>query len=713
MGKSVVVDDPDVPGNVFFVVVDDPDVPGNVFRIWVEADPDILPIISGAGNSSVAGATSSGSGSVVSPGITGAGASTSDGATSSGAGTVATPAITGSGASTAGAAASAGAGTVSGGGGFDAETLFFDDTIAGNQLATTKRAGVDTLPVGASITGTTLNITGTVTLDRWDLRGYFISHNSGTATITNCELEELSGGNFQNLVYIAPGVTSTTIQNSTLYGQGINSTMSALLKQDVSGTGFSAVAPGNITFEYNRVARYLSDGLKLTGPGVIRRNFFDTAVALANTPTAWDSVTTFPLDYAVTDGGNTFISKLAGNTNHATTDTTWWRAAPAPHSDQVNPYAMIGAGQLSITENFFNRSDKDRKFSPFGQIGIGINNSYRGNLNTGTDLPHGLVVLSGNVMAGGETLNTYPVSMGTPQSSVNFVGDTFDGTNRVTANSGGAYIFPDGYAGNGHTVVVPSSSYTRPVKLVSGASDPAGKQLVGFKTLKFAGNAGTQNIQLEGFSGGIRSFLAAGDVILVMVSTSATTSRTLGIAAQGVQITTASLFANSSYDTNAIFAVRGIAADADAILTITGLSTSSDIAAVTIMALKGYDATTLIDTAAGTIKTAVSTLGLHNHQPDPPAADAAVVGTGDIFVMGTAASAGNTAGETDVTMLLSSAELVSGKFIANMNRNGTAGVSQLAGQLTGGVTDAAAFATGTLVTGGSTSGWAAATFRLK
>lgn len=696
-GARIVVKDPADSARAYRVVVRDPTNYDRVFYLWQKDVPVTLANITGSGSATTGDAASTGLGTASVNDATGAGSSTTADSTSSGAGTVATVANPGSGASTTADAASSGAGTVGAGGNFDAENLFFDDTLSGKQLPTLKTAGVDALPAGCTISGQTININGAnVLLEQWDLSNYWVSQNGGTLTLRQSLLREIPSSGWSNLIYIAPVASIvTTIEWCTIQGAGIDSSLGSVFKQDVAGTGLSAIVPATLTWRRNRMTGIKSDGMKTSSGGLIEESYFDTAVALKNNPAAFDAAVTYDNGYGCTSGGLIYRSKVDGNIGNAPPNTTYWSVQPQ-HSDQVNPYIVSGS-RLVIQRCYFNRSNADRKFSPAGYTGVGINNSVRLDPNNGTDFEHLQVSVLNNVFGGGGDQASYPISMGQPGSSLNYEPNIAD-ANRITANSGGGYVYP-GWAAFGHTVTN-IIDYTRPVRLVV-ASDAPGVQFVGYKTFGFNGNAGALTHQLEGFVGGSRSFLAPNDVLVIAYGMASNTSKSINLSDADLIGKTAKLFANDTYDANAMFAARKVTADAHALLhTATGSGASSDACLVLVAAYSGVDITNPLDVAQ------VTATGVNTHHANPPAI--APVTPGAVIVAAGFGAAPTAALAADLAFS-NPGDLDAARTFGTTRGGGSYRVAGMMGVLASGTNPAAFGAVRT----NATDSWVAATFALR
>lgn len=138
---------------------------------------------------------------------------------------------------------------------------------------TFKVVGTDTLPAGASLTGTIVSTTGTVSFDGWDFTGstgYGLTCSSGNLTVLNSTFKVGAAGN--NPIYISGSCTGSTVEYNKLDGNLIGTLSGALVTYNGAGTN---------TLEYNQFVNSQSDYINTNSSGltqtvVMKYNSFGT-----------------------------------------------------------------------------------------------------------------------------------------------------------------------------------------------------------------------------------------------------------------------------------------------------------------------------------------------------------------------------------------------------------------------------------------------------
>lgn len=145
---------------------------------------------------------------------------------------------------------------------------------------------------------------------------------------------------------------------------------------------------------------------------------------------------------------------------------------------------------------------------------------------------------------------------------------------------------------------------------------PAGLNLVGYKYQTYQGAAlGTPSVMslTSGFTGGYRTGVQAGDLILAFYATSLSVANTYSINSTGYTATfTGTLRANSTYDTNLVSHYK-IATGSDTSISYQGVGTLTDAGVMAVFLFSGVNATTPLDVATVTASGNISGL------PNPPA----------------------------------------------------------------------------------------------
>lgn len=87
---------------------------------------------------------------------------------------------------------------------------------------------------------------------------------------------------------------------------------------------------------------------------------FNDLVAVSSTTNykgAWNSTTTYGLGEVVEDGSNYFVSQQAGNLNHATTDTSWWKPSYITNNSGFYTKDEIDTMSSEVVINFASDAD--------------------------------------------------------------------------------------------------------------------------------------------------------------------------------------------------------------------------------------------------------------------------------------------------------------------------------------------------------------------
>jgi hypothetical protein len=298
-----------------------------------------------------------------------------------------------------------------------------------NSANALKVPGVDALP-GTSTwnSGTrTVTLLGLITsVADWDFRDTTVYVGAGAVigSITQCLFgEEASGRGFS--FYLNGDITARVgkIANCTMKGAGGSyATAGAFINCAVSSnTGGVGVTNFRIdVIDNNNFDAPYSDVLKLSGSlhrngQIVQNNYFGRPQNLPNTPTAYDTITTYALNFAVYDttDGYKYLSKVAGNVNNPLpaktggtpklNSNTWWQGVD-PHSDAITTTASIG--RISILNNLADWGTKK-----FGSLDIGnqagVNNFVRLVRNTNSDNLFNSVTIEGNKVTTGATTSAY------------------------------------------------------------------------------------------------------------------------------------------------------------------------------------------------------------------------------------------------------------------------------------------------------------------
>jgi len=290
-----------------------------------------------------------------------------------------------------------------------------------------KDPSTDSLPSGASKSGTEINVNGNnVSLTNWDFSGYKVNVNGEDCKIRNCILGESNGiSGHWTYIDIATSAAGLIVEHNDILGYkgegGAGSTINH--RRDNPGTN-NVKAAENIIIRYNKFEDIASDAIKIAGDGAyIEWNAFLDPHNIRYNPPTWNSSTTYDLnDYALNSSrilykskinGNTnkilpknkalnwkndktynkddgavnsngvlFLSKVDGNYNNAipnnTTSNSYWKVhnywkVYDPHCDHIT--MLAAPNLLTIQYNYFSRPDKTRLTS-------GMNNVARFSRNT-------------------------------------------------------------------------------------------------------------------------------------------------------------------------------------------------------------------------------------------------------------------------------------------------------------------------------------------
>lgn len=336
-------------------------------------------------------------------------------------------------------------------------------TYCGLQSAPTKTVGVDSLPSGASLSTDIVTVSGDdVTFDGWDFTGYRIVVNSGSTglILTNCLIASTPGhtgwaGNFN--LRVNAGAVVAEVSWCDFVGSGAFGGEAALVKEVTNGTNGAGTTVGKITmFERNRLLQCSNDCFKMGSNGTVRDNYFGPSKHFISNVDFWDSGTTYNTGNPTRYLTYLFTSKVDGNIGNtppsSKTSNTYWQNLD-PHSDGANPAVCIGTGK-EIYGNYFNRSNEHRLTEDDADAyGHGVNSSFFPvRNNNALDVPMESVNFHHNIVAGGTTLQSYPINLGSAGTTGAALWNPHTVENNWLQPNTNGQIFYPGYAAAGHTV---------------------------------------------------------------------------------------------------------------------------------------------------------------------------------------------------------------------------------------------------------------------
>lgn len=213
-----------------------------------------------------------------------------------------------------------------------------------------KVPGVNAMPAGMSVSGTTITISSNIEamLEDWDFRGFTIfSAGSSVKGFRNCLFNDIGVPDRRNYILrFAEGNGFDLIENCEFVGGDTFTNANGAI--NCYGTNF-AVAKRQFVLRRCLIRGYVSDFY--VGPvGLIERNIFDYRQSWPTTLPAWAAGTTYALGAIVKYAGFYHISRIAGNVGNTPSnadhvDTASWYQVH-PHLDMITANGCVGAGTI-------------------------------------------------------------------------------------------------------------------------------------------------------------------------------------------------------------------------------------------------------------------------------------------------------------------------------------------------------------------------------
>jgi len=347
-----------------------------------------------------------------------------------------------------------------------------------------KNPATQSLPSGASKSGTTINVTGSnVTLEDWNFDGYTVAVKASNCVIRNCVLGEPSGvSGSWTYIDIWTGGHNLLVEHNDILGYAGEGGAGSAINHRTGGSGTGVYAAENITIRLNLLDNMQSDAIKIAGDGaLIEWNAFTDPHNLASVPQPWSSSTTYNIgDYALNSGdtifkskinnntyavpvdkpynwkstttyylnqpaknsnGTIFLSKTSGNLNNpipsTATSNAYWQLYDHwswydPHCDHIT--MLAAPGFLTIQYNYFARPDRSR-------LVTGMNNALRMSRNTGKDHLVEDVLLHANYLESNTSMSSWPVHINVG-GEPNFNGPFTLSHGWYGQKSGGGHVYP-------------------------------------------------------------------------------------------------------------------------------------------------------------------------------------------------------------------------------------------------------------------------------
>jgi hypothetical protein len=329
-----------------------------------------------------------------------------------------------------------------------------------------KVPGVDALPGTSTWNAGTRTVTllGQIaTVADWDFRDttIYVGANAVIGSISQCLFgEEASGRGFS--FYINGDVTAwiKLITRCSFKGAGgaypsAGAAINCALSSNTGGTGVTALRIDLI--ERSLFDALYTDGIKAAGS--LHRNgqriencYFSPPQNLPNTPTPYDTVTTYALNFAIYDAtdGYKYLSKVAGNINNPLpaktggtpklNSNTWWQGVD-PHGDAITHTASIN--RTTVRNCLFDWGTRKRGSANVGNQ-AGLNNFARLVRNTNSDNIVGPILYESCKAYTGSAYSSYPlqVDSGLPSPPANFNGPIIFRDIKAEGNSLNALFHP-------------------------------------------------------------------------------------------------------------------------------------------------------------------------------------------------------------------------------------------------------------------------------
>lgn len=369
----------------------------------------------------------------------------------------------------------------SGGGGATADItgLRFGSTLNGRTSTDAlKVVGVDALPSGMDLSGRSIIVSSPqAEISNWDFVGYTLDVRAFVWSVSQCLF---GNGDQTDLLYFVNGNSNGHIRRleyCTFTGRGDHMGAGTHVNCSLTGTGASVTA---FEVDYIHRCRFLdltSDAIKTAGSTYwngqrVEWCYFGPPKNLPNTPTVWNSTTTYALGFCVSAPGSgwNYVSRVADNLNNPlppgvskTEQNTFWQGID-PHSDAITTVASIG--RTSVRNCLFDWTDTLPGQPVIGNQ-AGVNNWARVSRNTGTDPLFDQVLFEDCIATFGSDYVGYPVQVAN-NGLPNWNGPVIFRNVQFQPNANGQFAHP---SGDNNTDYWINSSGPAPVGAIT--TDPA------------------------------------------------------------------------------------------------------------------------------------------------------------------------------------------------------------------------------------------------
>lgn len=234
---------------------------------------------------------------------------------------------------------------------------------------TLKVVGVDTLPAGATLSGTSLTLTGTGMLEDWYIADKRVEVTGGANwTIRQCFFEEVTENVTPSYQLWVRLNGFATIHDNTFKGMSHSTSLACAIKTEENGAAY-----GVAHIRRNRFEGLPSDAIKIVA-GSVRWNYMGWRKNLDVIPTDWNASTTYNTgDHVWSAANHAFVSKSDGNIGNTpptskVSDAFWTNIDP--HVDCIT------------VEKAFERVDVEFNYLDMAEAikangGTGMNNYIR------------------------------------------------------------------------------------------------------------------------------------------------------------------------------------------------------------------------------------------------------------------------------------------------------------------------------------------------
>ena len=381
----------------------------------------------------------------------------------------------------------------------DVKALWSNPARTGCRLpvAALKVAGVDAFPEGViwDAGNKRVIVPRTVTVpvfEGWNLSDCYLEIR-GTVThgFVDCLLTSRTTQTTTTIMDIYASAVISEIAHCSFMGESYRNRALATLitvrfEETIPGAQWETATIGAI--HHCSFTGFPSDCIKSAHAGEIHSNYFDVPRSMKFAPQIYDPGTAYDALDPVVHNGLEYVSLSDGNVGNTpsgdTLDTLFW-AYIDPHSDIINPRAVIG-GSLEIWGNFINMAHSIRRMTGDGEP-WGMNNGLRMDRDGPDIVTHGEVHAHHNIIAtdGPDPVITghqvvYPISLGL-YGDANWTPNRLE-NNWITPGNNGRYTYEVDPAPN---LVANNSDYDPATALPQAA--PHQQQVTGFELVRAGG----------------------------------------------------------------------------------------------------------------------------------------------------------------------------------------------------------------------------------